>query len=277
MSQHSIDLTVFVIVPTQVVVTGYFDGSASFMNVLLMSSQPISFKRYGMLLSVGASVERAMRIGAVFTPPSARGRGLAPALLRAAMAEAAELGYAAAARTPPRSAPRPSASSTASAPTSSAKSRRTRACRGTSRPRSSATSTPWRACTRPPPSPPPRQRPASPAPPSRSRSPRSAARSWGRTQETGSHHRVLDHAHPPDVRLDRLELRPRPRDGLALARGPHAAGRTVEPLVPGVPRVARLAVSDLHAVLDARPCDDAGDRDDADMSVISSYTVSWSR
>ncbi|MEP7125107.1 MAG: GNAT family N-acetyltransferase [Byssovorax sp.] len=53
-------------------------------------------KRYGLLFRVGGREARVMGIGAVFTKDSERGRGHAPALIRAMVAEAAELGYAAA-------------------------------------------------------------------------------------------------------------------------------------------------------------------------------------
>src|SRR5262249_3552849 len=53
--------------------------------------------RYSLLLRQGASAPvRAVGIGAVFTRPSARGRGAASALLRAVMDEGRDLGYAAA-------------------------------------------------------------------------------------------------------------------------------------------------------------------------------------
>ena len=52
-----------------------------------------SFKRYALLLHHEArGVIRAMGVGAVFTRPSARGRGAASALLKEAMREAADLG-----------------------------------------------------------------------------------------------------------------------------------------------------------------------------------------
>jgi predicted N-acetyltransferase YhbS len=56
-----------------------------------------SIKRFSLLLREGAGeARRAVGIGAVFTPPEARGRGLATELLGAVMAEARDLGYAAA-------------------------------------------------------------------------------------------------------------------------------------------------------------------------------------
>jgi predicted N-acetyltransferase YhbS len=57
-----------------------------------------SIKRYGLALREGTgSVLRAVGIGAVFTAPEARGRGLASVLLTAVMNEARDLGYEAAA------------------------------------------------------------------------------------------------------------------------------------------------------------------------------------
>jgi predicted N-acetyltransferase YhbS len=57
-----------------------------------------SIKRYGLALRDGAGpVVRAVGIGAVFTPPSARGRGIGSLLVTAVMNEARDLGYAAAA------------------------------------------------------------------------------------------------------------------------------------------------------------------------------------
>jgi predicted N-acetyltransferase YhbS len=53
-------------------------------------------KRYGLLFRAGGRDARVMGIGAVFTKDSERGRGHAPALIRAMVAEAADLGYAAA-------------------------------------------------------------------------------------------------------------------------------------------------------------------------------------
>lgn len=55
-----------------------------------------SCKRYGLLFRAGGREARVLGIGAVFTPEAERGRGHAPALLRAVIAEAADLGYAAA-------------------------------------------------------------------------------------------------------------------------------------------------------------------------------------
>jgi GNAT superfamily N-acetyltransferase len=56
-----------------------------------------SIKRYSLLLREGdAPVMRAVGIGAVFTPPRARGRGVASTLLRAVLQEARDLGYEAA-------------------------------------------------------------------------------------------------------------------------------------------------------------------------------------
>ncbi len=53
-------------------------------------------KRYGLLFRVGGREARVMGIGAVFTREGDRGRGHAPALIRAMVAEATDLGYAAA-------------------------------------------------------------------------------------------------------------------------------------------------------------------------------------
>ena len=53
-------------------------------------------KRYGLLFRAGGREARVMGIGAVFTRDSERGKGHAPALLRAMIAEAGDLGYAAA-------------------------------------------------------------------------------------------------------------------------------------------------------------------------------------
>jgi GNAT superfamily N-acetyltransferase len=53
-------------------------------------------KRYGLLFRVGGREARVMGIGAVLTRESERGRGHAPALIRAMVAEATDLGYAAA-------------------------------------------------------------------------------------------------------------------------------------------------------------------------------------
>jgi GNAT superfamily N-acetyltransferase len=55
-----------------------------------------SSKRYGLLFRAGGREARVMGIGAVFTRDSERGRGHAPALIRAMVAEARDLGYAAA-------------------------------------------------------------------------------------------------------------------------------------------------------------------------------------
>jgi predicted N-acetyltransferase YhbS len=56
-----------------------------------------SIKRYSLLLREGESPPlRAVGIGAVFTRPSARGRGVATTLVRAVLEEARDLGYAAA-------------------------------------------------------------------------------------------------------------------------------------------------------------------------------------
>ncbi len=53
-------------------------------------------KRYGLLFRVGGREARVMGIGAVFTRASERGKGHAPALIGAMVAEARDLGYAAA-------------------------------------------------------------------------------------------------------------------------------------------------------------------------------------
>ena len=53
-------------------------------------------KRYGLLFRVGGREARVMGIGAVLTRESERGRGHAPTLIRAMVAEAKDLGYAAA-------------------------------------------------------------------------------------------------------------------------------------------------------------------------------------
>ncbi len=58
-----------------------------------------SIKRYGLLLGggdVAGAAERMVGIGAVFTSPAARGRGVASELVGAVMEEARALGYAAA-------------------------------------------------------------------------------------------------------------------------------------------------------------------------------------
>jgi predicted N-acetyltransferase YhbS len=56
-----------------------------------------SIKRYGLLLrGPGGALLRAVGIGAVFTRPSMRGRGVAAELVRAVLGEAADLGYDAA-------------------------------------------------------------------------------------------------------------------------------------------------------------------------------------
>jgi predicted N-acetyltransferase YhbS len=53
-------------------------------------------KRYGLLFRAGGREARVLGIGAVFTKESERGKGHAPALIRAMTAEARDLGYAAA-------------------------------------------------------------------------------------------------------------------------------------------------------------------------------------
>jgi GNAT superfamily N-acetyltransferase len=53
-------------------------------------------KRYGLLFRAGGCEARVMGIGAVFTKDGERGKGHAPALIRAMAAEASDLGYAAA-------------------------------------------------------------------------------------------------------------------------------------------------------------------------------------
>lgn len=53
-------------------------------------------KRYGLLFRAGGREARVIGIGAVFTKEGERGKGHAPALIRAMVAEAADLGYAAA-------------------------------------------------------------------------------------------------------------------------------------------------------------------------------------
>ena len=53
-------------------------------------------KRYGLLFRAGGRDARVLGIGAVFTKESERGKGHAPALIRAMTAEARDLGYAAA-------------------------------------------------------------------------------------------------------------------------------------------------------------------------------------
>lgn len=53
-------------------------------------------KRYGLLFRIGGREARVMGIGAVFTKDSERGQGHAPALIGAMVAEARDLGYAAA-------------------------------------------------------------------------------------------------------------------------------------------------------------------------------------
>jgi len=53
-------------------------------------------KRYGLLFRANGREARVFGIGAVFTPEAERGRGHAPALIRALHAEARDLGYAAA-------------------------------------------------------------------------------------------------------------------------------------------------------------------------------------
>lgn len=53
-------------------------------------------KRYGLLFRAGGREARVLGIGAVFTSESERGQGHAPALIRAMVAEARDLGYAAA-------------------------------------------------------------------------------------------------------------------------------------------------------------------------------------
>ena len=53
-------------------------------------------KRYGLLFRAGGREARVLGIGAVFTKESERGKGHAPALIRAMVREARDLGYAAA-------------------------------------------------------------------------------------------------------------------------------------------------------------------------------------
>lgn len=53
-------------------------------------------KRYGLLFRAGGHEARVLGIGAVFTKESERGKGHAPALIRAMIREAKDLGYAAA-------------------------------------------------------------------------------------------------------------------------------------------------------------------------------------
>ena len=53
-------------------------------------------KRYSLLFRVGGRDARVLGVGAVFTKEGERGRGHAPALIRAMAAEARDLGYAAA-------------------------------------------------------------------------------------------------------------------------------------------------------------------------------------
>ena len=53
-------------------------------------------KRYGLLFRAGGREARVLGIGAVFTKDDERGKGHAPALIRAMVAEASDLGYAAA-------------------------------------------------------------------------------------------------------------------------------------------------------------------------------------